>query len=260
MKKTKKSSTRNNKLDNTVQTPTVVDQEPVKDLTQPDPNINKYAYFITPVYHANKPEFLESVREVADRRFKESEQEHPELHPIYPLRQTNSILNEQSIKPFIDYVGYTAWNALASEGYDMPKFSVVFQEMWLQEHHKFSAHEEHVHGFGAQMVGFYFLECPEYTGRLVFHDPRPAKRQINLPEANFESVSDSSTAVNFDPKPGDLFLAPSWVPHSISRHAGETPLRFVHITISTIPSEPEHDSGSLNSSSINNSDGQTIVI
>ena len=147
-----------------------------------------------------------------------------------------------SIKSFIDYVGYTSFNALISEGYDMSKFSVVFQEMWLQEHHKFSAHEEHVHGFGAQMVGFYFLDCPEYSGRLVFHDPRPAKRQINLPEENFEMVSDASTAVNFDPKPGDLFLAPSWLPHSISRHAGDKPLRFVHITISVMLNDPPNPS------------------
>jgi hypothetical protein len=234
MKKIKKTLAKSNKLDKPLQSSVDSGQEPIKNIAEPDPDINKYAYFISPIYHANKAEFLESVKEVADRRFKELEQQHPDLHPIYPLRQTDTILNESSIKSFIDYVGYTSFNALVSEGYDMSKFSVVFQEMWLQEHHKFSAHEEHVHGFGAQMVGFYFLDCPEYSGRLVFHDPRPAKRQINLPEEQFEVVSDASTAVNFDPKPGDLFLAPSWLPHSISRHAGDKPLRFVHITVSVI--------------------------
>jgi len=199
--------------------------------------VQKYGYFITPVYHINKSEFLPQVRALSTQLMMEHEREFPQLNDIYPMRQSRSMLGTDSIKEFVDFVGGTAWNALQSEGYDMNQFSVVFQEMWVQEHHKHSGHDEHVHPYGSQLIGFYFLDTPENSGRLCLHDPRPAKRQINLPEANPNLATDASTAINFEPRAGDLYFAPSWVPHSISRHGGDSPLRLVHITLSIMPSQ-----------------------
>ena len=209
--------------------------------TAPDPEVGqvqKYGYFITPIYHISKPEFLTQLQAVSDRLLAEHEKEFPVLNPIYPVRQTTSILPEPTLKEFFDFVGGTAWNAMNSEGYAMNQFSLIFQEMWIQEHHKHSGHDEHVHPYGSQLIGFYFLDTPPESGRLVMHDPRPAKRQINLPEQNMAMATDASTAINFEPKAGDLYFAPSWVPHSISKHGGDTPLRLVHITMGVIPNQP----------------------
>jgi hypothetical protein len=203
----------------------------------PKDQVQKYGYFTTPIYHISKLEFLPLLQSIADKLLAEHEKESPTLHPIYPVRQTGSILSETELKEFFDFVGGTAWNALQSEGYAMNQFSVIFQEMWIQEHHKHSGHDEHVHAFGSQLIGFYFLDTPPESGRLVMHDPRPAKRQINLPEQDMSMATDASTAINFEPKAGDLYFAPSWVPHSISRHGGDTPLRLVHITMSVIPNQ-----------------------
>jgi hypothetical protein len=202
--------------------------------------VQKYAYFVTPIYQISKPEFLPAVRDLSTKLLKDHEKEFPDLNPVYPLRQSTSMLGHDSIKDFIDFVGGTAWNAMQSEGYAMDQFSVVFQEMWVQEHHMHSGHDEHVHAYGSQLVGFYFLDAPENSGRLCLHDPRPAKKQINLPETNINMVSDASFTINFEPKAGDLYFAPSWVPHSISRHGGATPLRLVHITLSVMPNEHAH--------------------
>jgi hypothetical protein len=223
-----------NILDTTV---TVIDDGTSKKDAPPADQVQKYGYFVTPVYHISKPNFLTPLQEVSDRLLTEHKKEFPNLNAIYPVRQTTSILSEPTLKEFFDFVGGTAWNAMNSEGYDMSQFSVIFHEMWVQEHYKHSGHDEHVHPYGSQMVGFYFLDTPPESGRLVMHDPRPAKRQINLPEQNMSMATDASTAINFEPKAGDLYFAPSWVPHSISRHGGDSPLRLVHITMGVIPNQ-----------------------
>ena len=233
------------------------DQLPVSNNhPAPDPNqLQKFGYFITPIYHITKPEFLDSIRKVSKRLLAENEKEVPKLHPIYPVRQTGSLLAEEELKEFFDFVGQASWGALNSEGYAMENFSLHFQEAWVQEHHKHSGHDEHVHAFGSQLIGFYFFDTPEDSGRLVFHDPRPAKRQINLPEANMNLATDASTAINFEPKAGDLFFAPSWVPHSISRHAGSKPLRMIHMTMAVSFIPPEQINNNLNLNTQN-----TIII
>jgi uncharacterized protein (TIGR02466 family) len=241
MKKIKKSTNKNASTTETTAA-VVIDSQDTASIDPAVPSANevqKFGYFITPIYYINKPEFLDSVRKVSRRLLAEHEKEFPKLHPVYPVRQTNSLLQEEDLKEFFDFVGYTGWNALQSEGYDMQNFSLHFQEAWVQEHHKHSGHDEHVHAFGSQLIGFYFYDTPEDSGRLVVHDPRPGKRQINLPEADMNMPSDASTAINFEPKAGDLFFAPSWAPHSISRHAGNKPLRMIHMTMSVSYIPPE---------------------
>ena len=200
------------------------------NIPQPKDQLETYVYFPCPVYKINKSEYLDAVRTVMKEQIDEIKKTR-KIDPIFPLYQTGILLGDKRIKPFADYVGATAWNILESQGYNMNNLSVYFQELWGQEHHKHSLHEEHVHGHGCQLVGFYFLDTPKDSSRLVIHDPRPAKRLVNLPEANMSAVTMGSTAVNFQPKAGDLYFLPSWIPHSFGRHGNKSPLRFIHFTV-----------------------------
>jgi hypothetical protein len=94
--------------------------------------------------------------------------------------------------------------------------------------------DAHVHGLGSQIVGFYFLEAPEDCSKLVFHDPRAAKVQIDLPEQNMELVTPASKMVNLTPKAGMMVFANSWLAHSFTRHAAELPIKFVHFNLTVI--------------------------
>jgi hypothetical protein len=109
--------------------------------------------------------------------------------------------------------------------------STFFTEMWTQEHHKHSLMEQHVHGNGAQLVGFYFLETPENCSKALFYDPRPGKVQVNLPEADMGQVTPASNAMGIEAKPGTLIFANAWLPHGFTRHASDKPIRFVHFNI-----------------------------
>jgi uncharacterized protein (TIGR02466 family) len=108
---------------------------------------------------------------------------------------------------------------------------VSFIEMWTQEHHKHSAMDQHVHGFGSQIVGFYFLEAPEGSSKAVFHDPRAGKVQNDLPEQDMNIATPASRMVNFTPKPGMMIFANSWLAHSFTRHTADQPIKFVHFNL-----------------------------
>jgi uncharacterized protein (TIGR02466 family) len=191
-------------------------------------------HFPTAIYIIDMPDFLPAVNVVSEEYLSAARSKH-ELDEIYPVRMTNSFYDDERVKEFSEFIGQMAWNILNKQGYAMQNFNVTFMEMWTQEHFKHSAMDAHVHGFGSQIVGFYFLETPEGGSNVVFHDPRAAKVQIDLPEQDVNMATPASKAINFTPKPGMMIFANSWLAHSFTRHAAELPIKFVHFNLTVIP-------------------------
>jgi len=187
-------------------------------------------HFPCPIYLIERPDFLDAVKEVSDENL-DTQRKTQELNEIYPVVMSGNYFADPRIEKFVQFVGATAWNILAEQGYAMQDKVVSFTEMWTQEHHKHSAMDQHVHGFGSQIVGFYFLETPENCSRVVFHDPRSGKVQIDLPEQDINMATPASKMINFEPKPGLLIFANSWLAHSFTRHAAELPIKFVHFNL-----------------------------
>lgn len=192
-------------------------------------------HFPCPIYLIERPDFLEVVNTVSEECL-EKVRKAQEVDEIYPVHMTDSYFADPRLIKFAEFVGATAWNILNEQGYAMQDKAVSFTEMWTQEHHKHSAMDAHVHGFGSQIVGFYFLETPENCSRVVFHDPRAAKVQIDLPEQDVNMAMPASKMINFVPKPGMMIFANSWLAHSFTRHAAEQPIKFVHFNLTVIPS------------------------
>jgi uncharacterized protein (TIGR02466 family) len=191
-------------------------------------------HFPCPIYIIERPDFLESVASVSEENLAESRKTQS-LNEIYPLYMTGNYYADPRMAMFSEFVGATAWNILNEQGYAMGDKGVSFTEMWTQEHYKHSAMDSHVHGFGSQIVGFYFLETPKNCSRLVFHDPRAAKVQIDLPEQDMNTATPASKMINFEPKPGMMIFANSWLAHSFTRHAAELPIKFVHFNLTVVP-------------------------
>jgi uncharacterized protein (TIGR02466 family) len=190
-------------------------------------------HFPCPIYLIERPDFLEEVNVVSEEAL-EVQRKERDLNEIYPVYMTQSYFADSRLAKFTEFVGATAWNILNEQGYAMQDKAVQFTEMWTQEHHKHSAMDAHVHGFGSQIVGFYFLETPENCSHVVFHDPRAAKVQIDLPEQDINMATPASKAINFTPKPGMMIFANSWLAHSFTRHAAELPIKFVHFNLTVI--------------------------
>ena len=202
-------------------------------------NLEHYFYFMSSVSVVSKPEFLDVVCEIADEKLEKNKKQFPELNDVYPVRMTENLFDDPRIAKFAEFVGKSAWDTLTFQGYATDSMGMFFTEMWVQEHHKHSLMEQHVHGAGSQMIGFYFLNAPENCSKVIFHDPRPGKVQVNLPEKDPSKATFGSNMVNFTPEPGMLLLANSWLPHAFSRHSSDKPLLFVHFNLG-VQFQPSH--------------------
>lgn len=209
-----------------------------KDIEAAETPLDQFHYFATPIYITHKPEFLEVVKAVAtDSLRKVNGDKKPDK--IHPVRMSGSMLDDERIAPFAGFVGNTAWNILASQGFAMEGLSTSFTELWCQEHYQTSSMDYHAHPGGSFIVGFYFLDVPEGAPRAVIHDPRPGRVMLSLPEADPTQATLASTMINFNPQPGMMMFAPSWLAHSFGRNASKQPFRFVHFNI-TVQSAPAH--------------------
>ena len=196
-------------------------------------------HFPCPIYIIERPDFLDVVNIVSEEALVEARKKQS-LNEIYPLYMTGSYFGDPRMAGFSEFVGATAWNILNEQGYVMQDKAVQFTEMWTQEHYKHSAMDAHVHGYGSQIVGFYFLETPENGSNVVFHDPRAAKVQIDLPEQDISMATPASKMINFTPKPGMMIFANSWLMHSFTRHAADKPIKFVHFNLAVILQPQTH--------------------
>jgi uncharacterized protein (TIGR02466 family) len=200
--------------------------EQVKEVVQ-SAQLEVAYHFPCPIYLIERPDFLENVSKVSEESLEIRRKEHP-LDDIYPMIMSDNYFADQRIVQFTEFVGSTAWNILSEQGYAMQDKVVQFTEMWTQEHYKQSSMEQHTHGYGSQIVGFYFLEVPENSSRVVFHDPRMGKSLIDLPETDISQATVASRMINFEPKPGLLIFSNAWLAHSFTRHASDKPIKFVH--------------------------------
>lgn len=206
--------------------------EQVKEVVQ-NTQLQVAMHFPCPIYLIERPDFLASVTEVSEESLAAQHKER-KLDKIYPVMMSGNYFADQRLGKFTEFVGATAWNILAEQGYLMQDKVVSFTEMWTQEHHKHSAMDQHTHGYGSQIVGFYFLEVPDDSTRVVFHDPRAGKVQIDLPETDPGQVTIASKMINFTPKPGLMIFANSWLAHSFTRHAADKPIKFVHFNLAVL--------------------------
>jgi uncharacterized protein (TIGR02466 family) len=186
--------------------------------------------FQSPFYIADKPEFLEITRKIS-KKFIEKRKNETELNPNYPVYMTENINYDPEMTDFANYVAQTGWNILDSQGYAMENFTTYFSEMWCQEHHNHSAMDRHIHGGGVVLTGFYFLDCPENSSKVLFHEPKDSKIMASLPEKEPSNLTQASNIANFVPHDGQIMFTNSWLPHSFTRNESKEPMRFIHFNI-----------------------------
>jgi len=187
--------------------------------------------FQTGIFRSNSEQYLNMVKPIFKKAIDKVKKDNPNiLKTVYPTLLSNNIFNEEKAKPLVDYVARTSWEILNNQGYDMDKMNVFFLDMFCQEHHKYSGHDTHTHP-GAQITGFYFIEVPENSCRVVFQDPRQAKYHASLMQRDMSLVTLSSNEINFEPKLGDFFFTNSWLPHSFTRNANAKPMKFIHFSL-----------------------------
>ena len=190
--------------------------------------------FSCPVFIVDKPEYLKVTRKVS-KKFIDKRKKETELNPNYPVYMTEAINYDPEMLEFANFVAQVSWDILNSQGYAMELFSTYFTEMWTQEHHQNSTMDKHIHGNGCAISGFYFLDVPKDSSRVIFHEPKDSKTITNLPEKNMADVTHASSMINFEPKEGMLMFTNSWLPHSFTKNVSKKPIRFIHFNVAVQP-------------------------
>jgi len=200
--------------------------------------ISEFFYFASPIYIINLPQHLEAVKKVSEESLAEIKKRHGNACINY---QGINFSNDPRLDKFSLEILNIGWDLLDNQGFNMSNYRTTFHEMWCQEHRKGSRMDQHVHGHGSQLIAFYFLETPENGAKPVFHDPRPGKLQIALPQKDITKVTAASDEINFTVQPGDLIISNAYLQHSFSQHENEVqPTKFVHMNMSVFysPKEP----------------------
>jgi len=183
--------------------------------------------FVSSVNLVRKPQFLTAVRTVA----KDSTNE-PKTKNQCELYHSGELSQDTRIKDFAYYVASTGWNILKEQGYNMEGKHVFFESMWCQEYTKHAYMPQHVHpNNGSQLVGFYFLDCPDDSPNIAIHDPRAGKVQISMDEANKADITNASNTIFFKPEEGMLLFTNSWLPHSFTQNFADKSFKFIHFNI-----------------------------
>jgi len=194
-------------------------------------NIQVEYIFTTGIFRTNSKQFLDQVNTVYREKMSRIKRENPEMaKTVYPVYMTDNLYDDPRMVEFRDYVGRTAWEVLANQGFDMQKYNLVFMDMFGQEHYKFSGHDTHTHP-GSHITGFYFLEVPENSCRVVFQDPRQSKYHASLAQRDMNQVTLASNEINYVPQVGDFFFTNSWLPHAFTRNANVKSMKFIHFSL-----------------------------
>ena len=198
-----------------------------------EPQLQEFHYFTSAIYQIKKPEFLETASLVANE-YLTNIKKQVTLNEIYPAYMSENFMNDPRLADFSKFILDKSWEILNHQGYNMDTLSTVMNELWCQQHQKYSGQDEHMHGLGNQISGFYFLECPENGSVPVFHDPRPAKKYANVIERDMTKATAASIAINFKPEPGMMLFANSWLTHAFTKNGADTPSKFIHFNIGLV--------------------------
>lgn len=189
-------------------------------------NIYTFKHFSSEVLYVSKPEFLEQSLQVFNE-FVKKIYEAPD--DVYPVTMTALFNADPRIIELNKFIGVTAWDMLYQQGYDMEQYYTNVTELWGQQHYHMSGMDNHSHN--TQISGFYFLEVPEDSSKLLFHDPRSVKNYAGLVERNRNELTPACESIYFEPKPGDMYFTNSWLSHSISRNRSKQPLKVIHFNV-----------------------------
>ena len=191
-------------------------------------------HFSSGIYRSNLPQYLNMMRPIASEYVAAMLELRPR-DPIYPSTMTSVMQFDDRVKGFRDDILNLAWQVLDSQGYFMDPYLTTCSSMWTQSHPEMAGMEYHVHGDGNQLNAFYFLEATSDSMHMIVHDPRPAKTIINLPLKQTSDLTMGHGMVYYTPKPGDLFITNSWLPHSFTRNRSKSEVNFIHMNINVIP-------------------------
>lgn len=202
----------------------------------------KFSFFQNSVYIEENLSWLESLNKFSDPYINEAVKNNKKYFinnkDFGLVHHSSALMNDINFLKFIEFISKRSYSILDEQGYDLKDYSLALRELWVQEFSKEGGghHSIHTHWSG-HMSGFYFLKCSDKTSFPIFHDPRPGKIMIQLPEKDINKITDASEKIHFRPKPGAFVFFNSYLGHEFEVDHGIEPFRFIHFNIQAVPKQ-----------------------
>ena len=210
-------------------------------------NLTRQDYFLSPVWFADQPKFVDSLNKASDSYIKEAQKTSKKdldkrnkkfgnKGDMGHVFHSTTLIGDPDFAELQDYIGATSHNLLLEMGFDMENHQLFTTEMWVQEFAKDGGgqHALHTHWNG-HMSGFYFLKASDKTSMPLFEDPRPGNLMNLLPEKDKTKLTYASSQVHYKAQPGRMIFFPSYMPHQYVVDLGYEPFRFIHWNCQAIP-------------------------
>ena len=205
----------------------------------------KSEYFASPVYIEEKNEWATKIDKLCDPYIKQAREAQVEnnekrktigyKNDIGQSYHSTPLEPDENFRFLHDYIAKKSRWCLDDMGYDMEKYSLLYNDSWVQEfsfngagHHWFHTHSN------SHISGFYFLKASDKTSKPLFQDPRTAHLGLKLKEKDMNKVTIASDIVNINVCPGSLMLFPAYMSHAYGVDHGIEPFRFIHINIRAV--------------------------
>ena len=197
-------------------------------------------YFTTPIWSTSIPEWVDNVNEACKPYLDEAHEKHAEAikknkgDDFGLVYHSTNIQYDHKLETLANYIIGTSFNLLDSWGYNLTDHSIFYDSMWVQEFAKNGGghHRVHIHE-NCHLSGFYFLQN-EDSSYPLFHDPRPGAAMTSLPQKDESALTPATRIVNYQPKPGDMYIFPSYLPHEYVVSRGGK-FRFIHFNMRVVP-------------------------
>ena len=137
-----------------------------------------------------------------------------QLHYKSTYHADSGIEQYDDVKPFLEYINSVANEYLEKAGYDLSKFSLK-AKIFVSEMQYGDFHNTHVHP-NCVLSGIMYLQVPENSAPIVFHESRTGKSMSTLPVVSETLINQREIPIF--PKAGMLLLWESWLMHSVPKN------------------------------------------
>jgi len=196
--------------------------------------MQEYNFFTCPIYTLDKKEWLDDLNNFCEKYI---DQEY--IKNNFGVSYHSTLLaNDDNFKEFNVFICKIAIDILNTQGYNTDIYSLIVSDLWVQEFSKKGGghHNSHIHP-NSHISGFYFLKCSEKTSFPVFHDPRYAKKSLQLIQKSMNDITLSSEKILMKVQPGTFIFFNSYMEHEFAVDEGKEPFRFIHFNLQAIPKQ-----------------------
>lgn len=116
---------------------------------------------------------------------------------------------------FLEFLKSQCLLFASHQGVDVEEYEVKIIKYWLNRMNYEGDHG--IHNHDEHYVGTYYVNCPEGSGDIRYHNPSADKWQ------EWKSPSKQKQYVDYQPVEGKLLMWNSWVPHEVMLNLSKTP-------------------------------------